>query len=297
MQQAVKSFLDHLAVEKGYSPNTLAAYHNDLSQFLRYLQRDYDSWDKVRKDVIVHYMLHLQERGYASSTVARKVASLRSFFHFMEAEGRIHSDPTATLESPRVGRHLPRALSPEEMERLLARPAKQDTPKALRDRAILELMYATGMRVSELVSLNLDNVDLQRGSVRCMGKGSRERLIPVHAQAVHALTQYLERGRHRIAGKDGDEKALFLNMRAGRLTRQGLWLIVKQYAEAAGLGTDITPHILRHSFATHVLAGGLNLRQVQELLGHRSISTTQVYTQVTSGRRREAFDRAHPRAK
>jgi len=297
MQQAVKSFLDHLAVEKGYSPNTLAAYHNDLNQFLRYLQRDYDSWDKVRKDVIVHYMLHLQERGYASSTVARKVASLRSFFHFMEAEGRVRSDPTATLESPRVGRHLPRALSPEEMERLLAQPAKQDTPKALRDRAILELMYATGMRVSELVSLNRDNVDLQRGSVRCMGKGSRERIIPVHAQAVHALEQYLERGRAKIAGKDKDEKALFLNMRGGRLTRQGLWLIVQQYAEAAGLGTDITPHILRHSFATHVLAGGLNLRQVQELLGHRSISTTQVYTRVTSGRRREAFDRAHPRAK
>ena len=297
MQQAVESFLDYLAVERGYSPNTLAAYRNDLTQFSRYLQRDYDTWDKVRKDVIIHYMLHLRERGYAPSTVARKVASLRSFFHFMEAEGRIHTDPTATLESPRAGRHLPRALSPEEMERLLAQPAKEDTPKALRDRAILELLYATGMRVSELVSLNLDNVDLQKGSVRCLGKGSKERIMPIHAQAVHTLEQYLERARDKIPGKDEDEKALFLNMRGGRLTRQGLWLIVKKYAKAAGLGTDITPHILRHSFATHVLAGGLNLRQVQELLGHRSISTTQVYTRVTSERRREVFDRAHPRAK
>jgi integrase/recombinase XerD len=296
MLQAVESFLDFLAFEKGYSPHTLAAYRNDLGQFVKYLQDEYSGWEEVHKDVIVNYILHLQERGYVPTTVARKIASLKSFYRFMEAEGRIPSDPTATLDTPKVGRQLPRALSPEEMEKLLAEPAKEDGAKALRDSAILELLYATGMRVSELVSLNLDNVDLERGTVRCVGKGSKERIIPVHDEAVRALEAYLGKGRGKITGGDNAELALFLNLRGTRLTRQGLWLIVKQYAQAAGIGRDITPHVLRHSFATHVLAGGLNLRQVQELLGHRSISTTQVYTQVTSERRREAFEKAHPRA-
>ncbi len=295
MQQAVTSFLDYLAGEKGYSPNTIAAYRNDLNQFLEYLQH-VDDWVKVRKNSIILYVLHLRERDYAPTTVARKAACLKSFFHFLVEEGIIKDDPAATLTSPRVERHLPRGISQEEVARLLAQPGESSTAKDLRDKALLELLYASGMRVSELVSLNLEDIDLALGSVRCLGKGSKERLIPIHPEATQALERYLEEGRPKLVG-DEAERALFLNMRGSRLTRQGLWLIVKEQAQAAGLGDEVTPHTLRHSFAIHVLDGGLNLRQVQELLGHASISTTQVYTHIATDRLREDFEEAHPRAR
>lgn len=301
MQQAVTSFLDYLAGEKGYSPNTIAAYRNDLNQFLEYLQHGeeggyFDDWMKVRKDSIIFYVLHLRERSYASTTVARKMACLKSFFHFLVDEGIIKDDPTTTLTSPKVERQLPRSISREEVAKLLAQPAQLSTAKGLRDKALLELLYATGMRVSELVSLNLEDVDLASGSVRCLGKGSKERLIPIHREATQALEEYLGEGRPKLV-RNERERAIFLNLRGGRLTRQGLWLIVKERAQAAGLGAEVTPHTLRHSFAIHVLDGGLNLRQVQELLGHASISTTQVYTHIATDRLREDFEGAHPRAR
>ena len=299
MREKIEDFLTFVSTEKGFSENTLAAYRNDLTQFADFLEKtspSIASWEEVTKGVIISYILHLKEREYASATVARKVASIKSFFHFLANEGAIADDPTATLESPRVKRHLPRILSRENVNRLLAETAKTSTPKALRDRALLELLYATGMRASEIVSLDVDDVNLASASVRCFGKGAKERILPIHRRAVAVLEEYLGKGRLRFL-KDPQEEALFLNPRGMRLTRQGVWLIIKQYASQAGITTRVTPHTLRHSFATHLLAGGASLRNIQELLGHSNISTTQIYTHLTGDQLREAYDEAHPRAK
>jgi integrase/recombinase XerD len=301
MQEKVEEFLTSLEVEKGYSENTRVAYKNDLSQFLDYLQTKavpaLNDWSEVKKDHLVAYILSLKaEREYASTTVARKVAAIKSFFHFLVAEGFIRDDPTATLDSPRVKKYLPRAISQEDVEKLLEAPGESNEPRAMRDRAILELLYATGMRVSELVALNEGDVDLPSASVRVVGKGDKERIIPIYDRAVQAIEAYVSRGRVRLL-RDPEKKALFLNQRGERLTRQGLWLIVKGYVKGAGIKVPVTPHTLRHSFATHMLRGGADLRNVQELLGHANIATTQVYTQVSNERLREVYDEAHPRAK
>jgi integrase/recombinase XerD len=301
MQKKIEEFLTCLEVEKGYSENTRVAYKNDLSQFLTFLRRkakpSIARWSEVQKDQLVAYIMHLKtEREYASTTVARKVAAIKSFFHFLVAEGLIQDDPTATLDSPRVKKYLPRAISQKDVEKLLEAASRQQSPRGLRDRAILELLYATGMRVSELVSLDVGWVDLASASVRVFGKGNKERIIPIYERAVEAVRAYLENGRMQLL-RSPDKKALFLNQRGDRLTRQGLWLIVKGYVQEAGLKVPVTPHTLRHSFATHMLRGGADLRNVQELLGHANIATTQVYTQVTNERLREVYDEAHPRAK
>jgi len=301
MQKKIDDFLTSIEVEKGYSVNTRVAYKNDLGQFLDFLkspaESSVNSWSEVSKNHLVDYILHLKTvREYASTTVARKVAAIKSFFHFLVAEGFITDDPTATLDSPRVRKYLPRAISQEDVEKLLDAASKRDTPRALRDRAILELLYATGMRVSELVALNVSDVDLASASVRCFGKGGKERVIPIYERAVKAVEAYLNKGRIHLL-RDPEQKALFLNQRGLRLTRQGLWLIVKGYVKEAGLKVPVTPHTLRHSFATHMLRGGADLRNVQELLGHANIATTQVYTQVSNERLREVYDEAHPRAK
>ena len=297
MQQHLDEFVDHLAAEKGYSDNTLAAYRNDLMQFMQYLidQNLIARWGDVTRDQLVSYILHMKELEYASSTVARKVAAIKSFFHYLRDERVVGDDPTLSLESPKVKKHLPKAISEEDVERLLAEPAKSDAPKALRDSALLEVLYATGMRVTELVSLNVQDIDLDAGTVYCVGKGDRERVAPIYDQAAHILGEYLQRGRPFLT-RDATERALFLNHRGERLTRQGLWLIIKQYVDAVGIEAEVTPHTLRHSFATHMLHGGAKLRDVQKLLGHANISTTQVYTQVTRDHLREAYNVAHPRA-
>lgn len=299
MREKIEDFLIFISAEKGFSKNTLVAYRNDLTQFADFLEKtspSIASWSEVTKGGILSYILHLKEREYASATVARKVASVKSFFRFLVNEGGIADDPIATLESPKVKKPLPRILSRENVNRLLAETAKASTPKALRDRALLELLYATGMRASEVVSLDVDDVNLASASVRCFGKGAKERILPIHRRAVAALEEYLEKGRLRFL-KDLQEKALFLNPRGMRLTRQGIWVIIKQYASQAGIASRVTPHTLRHSFATHLLAGGASLRDVQELLGHSNISTTQIYTHLTGDQLREAYDEAHPRAK
>jgi integrase/recombinase XerD len=227
--------------------------------------------------------------------VARKVAAVKSFFRFLVADGVIEEDPAAAVPTPSVARHLPHPLSPQQVARLLAEPAKVEGPRALRDRALLELMYATGMRASEVIGLDSGAVDLEAQTVRCLGKGSKERILPLYEHAVEVVRVYLERGRPALA--DGvDEPTLFLNHRGEPLTRQGLWLIVKEYAAAAGIARDVTPHVLRHTFATHMLNGGAGLREVQQLLGHANISTTQIYTEVSTRRKRSAYDKAHPRA-
>jgi integrase/recombinase XerD len=299
MIKPLEDFLAFLAVEKGASSNTVAAYRNDLRQLADFIgsRPKAGGWDSLDRSTIQDFILDLKQRHYSETSVARKVAAVRSFFSFLSAEGVIPANPTDGLTSPRVGKTLPKAISPNEVDELLEQPARRSTPEAKRDRAMLELLYATGMRVTELVSLDVSNLNLDPRSpyVRCMGKGAKERTIPFHDQALESLAEYLEEGRPLLV-RNKDEDALFVNRRGERLTRQGFWLILKAYAKAANLSTDITPHTLRHSFATHMLRGGMPLRNVQEMLGHANISTTQVYTHLTSDHVREVYERAHPRA-
>ena len=301
MKEAINSFLNYLAVEKGFSKNTVAAYQNDLNQLAGFVEEETNkrgltpSWTGFGREGMLSYLLSLKERSYAATTVARKVAAAKSFFGFMVAEGRVRDNPTENLASPKVGKSLPKPISISQVRRLLEQPAKLSAPEAKRDRAMLELLYASGMRVSELVSLDCRDVDTEGGYVRCFGKGHKERIIPIHEQAALVVEEYVKEARPRLT-RDDSEKALFLNRRGERLTRQGFWQILKGYAKSAGLDTEITPHTLRHSFATHMLSGGADLRSVQELLGHANISTTQVYTHLTSEHVRRTYEKSHPRS-
>ncbi|MFC1939537.1 site-specific tyrosine recombinase XerD [Chloroflexota bacterium] len=301
MKEDIERFLTYLSVEKGFSSNTLAAYRNDLSQLASFVKEDAikreatPSWATFSRQGMLSYLLDLKERNYAATTQARKVAAAKSFFNFMVAEGKLKDNPTGNLASPNVGRPLPKPLSVAQAFRLLEQPAKLSKPEAKRDRAMLELLYASGVRVSELVSLNLDDIT-DDGYVRCFGKGHKERLIPIAPRAAKVVEEYVKEARSYLARSSG-EKALFLNRRGERLTRQGFWQILKGYAKAAELDKEITPHTLRHSFATHMLSGGADLRSVQELLGHANISTTQVYTHLTSEHVRRTYEKSHPRAK
>lgn len=283
MLQRIQDFLAYLETEKGYSENTKAAYRNDLTQFLEYLGSSAPAvahWGDVQKAHVVAYIMYMKGTlEYASSTTARKVAAVKSLFHYLLVHNIVQDDPTATLDSPRVKKYLPKPISRAEIERLLAMPAQNEGARSYRDSAILELLYATGMRVSEVVALEVGDVDLATGSVRCFGKGGKERVVPIPSRAIEALETYLDQGRLLLL-KDSEERALFLNPRGTKLTRQGLWLIIKGYVRDAGLVDSITPHTLRHSFAAHMLNSGADLRNVQTLLGHANISTTQVYTQV-----------------
>jgi integrase/recombinase XerD len=300
MKQAVEQFLNYTTVERGLSPNTIAAYRNDLTQFVDFLQsRDPSlegngSWKRIDTEALTAFVLDLHERGYSDKTKTRKVASTKALFGFLLEEGVIDKNPMEDFASPGVGESLPETLSVEEVEALLSVEGAA-TPMSLRDRAIIEVMYATGVRVSELVSLDIDDVDLDENFVRCMGKGSKERIIPVHDEAVEAVRVYLQDGRESLAGPAAG-RALFVSRKGGRLTRQALWLILKSRGQAAGIERKITPHTLRHSFATHLLIGGAQLRHVQELLGHASITTTQVYTHLTSEHVRAQYESSHPRA-
>ncbi|MBF6600937.1 MAG: site-specific tyrosine recombinase XerD [Dehalococcoidia bacterium] len=301
MDEHIGHFLSFMSVEKGASGNTVSAYKNDLTQFDSFITstaanghaRD---WEKLERSLITEYLLTLKQKDYAEATVARKVAAIKSFFQYLHAEGTIRRNPAENLESPRVGRSLPKPLSVTEIDELLEQPMKRNTPESRRDRAMLELLYATGLRVTELVSLDVSHVNISGPYVRCLGKGSKERTIPIHEQAAASIIAYLNDGRSSLV-KDRNEGALFVNRRGERLTRQGFWLILKQYAKAANISSAVTPHTLRHSFATHMLRGGAPLRNVQELLGHANISTTQVYTQIASEHVRQVYERAHPRAR
>jgi integrase/recombinase XerD len=282
MDHHLSVFLSTLAVEKRYSENTISAYRNDLTQFwdfLRNRQGGLSDASMVTPDVVQAYVDDLQRGAnvYAPSTIARKIAAVKSFFSSLLEQGVIATDPAIRLTSPKVKKHIPKTLTPAEMERLLAAPSRGGGAKALRDRALLELLYATGMRVTEVVNLKLEDVDWASGMVSCPGKGDRRRRIPLSA-AAEPVSQYLEHGRPNFA-RDDAPVTLFLNHRGQKLTRQGVWLILKEAADAAGLDGDVTPHTLRHSFARHKLRSGEDLRRVQELLGHANLSTTQVYRQ------------------
>jgi integrase/recombinase XerD len=288
MNDNIQSFLKFLETEKKYAENTLAAYQNDLNQFYQHIRKDKEgahiqSWTEVNKRMITDYIDELKGGIYTSSTVARKVAAIKSFFHFLVAEGYIKDDPTASLDSPKVKKRLPKAISPGEVERILQAPAEETGPKAQRDMALLEVLYASGMRVTELVSLDISDVGVDTnnsGTVRVRGKrASKEREIPLTGPVLHTLRNYINIGREQLI-HDPNETALFLNNRGQRLTRQGLWLIIKHYVEAAGVSAQVTPHTLRHSFAAHKLSQGKSLQDIQKLLGHANISTTQVYAHI-----------------
>lgn len=285
----VNAFVDELTTERGFSVNTVAAYRNDLSQFAGYLSAPpaedqlapLAAWSGLTSDHLGRYLSHMYGRQYAASTVARKTAAIKSFCHYLTGSGQLREDPSASLAAPRVSRYVPRAISEAEVDRLLAQPraaARSRRPEALRDLAMIETLYSSGMRVSELVALDVEDVDFPANQVACPGKAGRRRRVPLRSQAIEALDDYLKNGRPALA--EPDEASLFVNHRGSRLTRQGFWLILKAYAEEAQI-ENITPHTLRHSFATHALRDGAELREVQQLLGHVSISTTQVYRLVT----------------
>ncbi len=282
-QKSIDAFISHLTSERHFSHNTIAAYRNDITQFHGWLQEQpgLRDWADVRRDDVQEYLLYLKsnsERAYAPSTQARKMAAIKSFFNYLLANEVVSQDPTADLVAPRVQKYWPKAISVQQVHELLDQTSGNCSPEGIRDRAMLEVLYSTGLRVSELVSLDLEHIDLEGGRVRCPGRGRKERVVPLHARAVEAARRYLEEARPALS-RSKDERALFLNHRGQRLTRQGFWLILKSYAQAANI-EGITPHTLRHSFATHMLSGGTDLRTVQEWLGHASISTTQIYTQI-----------------
>jgi integrase/recombinase XerD len=295
LQRDIERYLSYLVNDKGSSENTVAAYRNDLSQLYEHLRTvrtpgrqlsvvsggedDSFNWGAVNKARLVAFLGSMKEKGYASATLARKIAAVKSFFHWLTAEGMVKSDPTDSLDSPKVGKTLPRTLSPEEVDGLLLAPLAKIGPEATRDSAMLRLLYATGMRVSEMMSLDVEDVDLASDYVRCLGKAGRERHIPFDHKTHQALQEYLT-GSRPILTRHGENAALFVNHRGERLTRQGFWLILKGHARNAGLSGSITPHTLRHSFAIHLLSNNANLRDVQELLGHANIATTQIYTQM-----------------
>lgn len=303
MRNSIESFLKYLVVEKGFSKNTEEAYRNDLCQLENFVieevskRGEIPSWSCCGRQEMLTYMLNLKDKKYASTTLARKIAAAKSFFRFMTEEHKINQNPTENIMSMKVGRALPKPISVSQARRLLDEPTRDSSPESKRDKAMLEMLYASGMRVSELVALNLEDVDLSGGFVRCFGKGNKERMIPIYPRATLAIEEYIHDARPIIVQNRSDETALFLNVRGERLTRQGLWQILKGYAKSAHIDSKVTPHTLRHSFATHMLNGGADLRMVQELLGHANISTTQVYTHLTSEHVRRTYEKAHPRAK
>ncbi len=307
MEERVTAFLHYLSAERGSSKNTIDAYRNDLSGFAAFTEAngkngtmpdDDDNLDAViDRELINGYVANLNARQYAKSTVARKVAAVKSFCAFLLDHGNLATNPTAAIDSPRAPKPVPKPMTTQEVDALLLAVRRTDTPEAIRDTAMIELVYATGMRVTELVSLNLDSLHLspRPAWVRCVGKGAKERTIPVHEQASLAVERYLDVGRPALL-KNRTQTALFVNRRGERLTRQGFWLILKGYVKTARIETHVTPHTLRHSFATHLLRGGASVRDVQELLGHANVSTTQVYTQLADRHLREVYENVHPRA-
>jgi integrase/recombinase XerD len=295
-------FLDHLLIERGLSTNTIGAYRRDLTRYAEFLRtRGLDDARAVAdRDVAAHVAAvsrstHGDGKHYRASSVVRALSSIRAFHRFLLREGDVDRDPTAGVVRPKLPRTLPRPLSIEDVSRLLAQP-DPSSASGLRDRAVLETLYASGVRISELVGLDVDDVDLEDGSVRVLGKGSKERDVPLGRYARDAVSAYLTRVRPQLATRRS-RSALFLNLRGGRLTRQGCALILQKHARAARIGRKLSPHTLRHSFATHLLEGGADVRVVQELLGHASVATTQVYTLVTRQHLREVYFTSHPRAR
>jgi integrase/recombinase XerD len=300
LSRSAEEFLSWLAVERGRAANTLSAYRRDLLAYEAFLRARQAPLGEVGEKVVQDYLVFLRASGRKPASVARALAAVRGFHRFCLDEGHTGADPTGDVERAPVPLGLPKALTEDEIGALLGAVVGNDPP-ARRDRAILEVLYGTGLRISELVGLSLSDLALQDGTLRAFGKGSKERLVPVGRCSRRALAEWLEpSGRGALVprrwARRHDAEAVFLNLRGGRLTRQGAWAIVRLHGERVGLGARLSPHVLRHSCATHMLDHGADIRVVQEMLGHASISTTQVYTRVSADRLRQAYDRAHPRA-
>jgi integrase/recombinase XerD len=294
---AISSFLTHVKVEKGLSSNTVSAYKRDLVKFDAFARKRKLSLEAISRDDLVDFLAGLYRQKLESRTVARQLVTLRNFFRFAQIQELISVDPSINLESPKIRRTLPGYLRLEEIERLLEQPDEK-TPLGLRDRAMLEVLYSTGLRVSELISLRVSDVDTKVGCVRCIGKGDKERIVPVGRKALVMVEKYLRAARPRLCGKgkSAGSPALFVNRRGTALSRVGVWKILSAYGRRAGLRVAIKPHMLRHSFATHLLERGADLRSVQLMLGHADISTTQIYTHVVEERLKQIYKAHHPRA-
>ena len=295
LEESAAEFLNYLGVERSSSKNTLQSYGLDIRRYIGFLDaQGVEEPGDINTDLVVRFMGHLAAEGLSERSAARTASSVRSFHAFLLREGISETLPTGRLESPNFPRKLPRVLSLEQVERLLEAPDSPDA-RGVRDHAMLETLYATGIRISELTGLNVPDLDLAEREVRVYGKGGKERLVPLGSQAAASLERYLRWGRPKLL-KSSSERAVFLNRLGTRLTRQGCWKIILGHAEKAGLAGLMTPHTLRHSFATHLLENGADLRSIQELLGHASISTTQIYTHVSREKLREVYLKAHPRA-
>jgi integrase/recombinase XerD len=292
---SISSFLTHVKVEKGLSSNTVSAYRRDLVKFSDFAQKRKLTLEAVSRDDLVDFLASLYRQKLESKSVARHLVSLRNFFRFAQTQELLATDPSINLESPKIRRSLPGYLRLEEVEKLLTQPDAKTT-FGLRDRAMLEVLYSAGLRVSELVGLRVSDLDTKVGCVRCIGKGDKERIVPIGKKALAIVDKYLRDARPKLIGKAASGPALFVNRRGGSLSRVGVWKILSAYGRRAGLRVGLTPHMLRHSFATHLLERGADLRSVQLMLGHADISTTQIYTHVVEERLKQIYKAQHPRA-
>jgi integrase/recombinase XerD len=295
IDQDIAQFLHHLEFERGLSANTITSYACDLSQAASFLaELGIGDTERVRREHVAEHVAHMRRQGRASSSIARRLSALRAFFRFVQERRNLARNPAAEVDFVRRGRTIPHALSPEAVDRLLAAP-RPDHPLGLRDRAMLELMYATGMRVSELVGVRLADLDVESRLIRCLGKGGKQRVVPLGRKAAASLVVYLQSAREAIL-RGRESPALFITSRGAPMSRVNFWKLIKRYAAEAGIRQRLTPHVLRHSFATHMLAGGAGIAAIRELLGHADIATTQIYTHVSREHMREEYRRAHPRS-
>lgn len=295
IERIVKSYVNYLACVKGFSSNTIGAYEGDIKQFTKYILSQGKEIEKIKDSDITRFIQYISQPGIATATLSRKISSLKNFFRFLIEEGLIKEDPTRVIESPQIVRKLPSFLEIEEIEKILKQPNLED-PLGIRDRAALELLYACGLRISELLYLKVENIDFNGDFLICYGKGEKERVIPIGKYAMDFLTLYLAEARGELDRGRADG-ILFLSNRGKRISRMGFWKRFKEYCKRAGISKRITPHSFRHSFATHLLEGGADLRVVQTLLGHNDISTTQIYTHITKDYLRRVIRDFHPRGR
>ncbi|GAA6236540.1 site-specific tyrosine recombinase XerD [Apilactobacillus micheneri] len=295
MNETINDYLHFLLIERGLSENTIKSYHQDLAEFANYLSKEHiNSFKDVDSRIILNYMKYMKENGKARNSIIRFISTMRKFFKYLLRFHYIKNDPMIKIDTPKQAQHFPSVLTTKEVDRLLSTPDTNDK-YGIRDRAIFEVMYATGLRVSEMVHLKMDNLHLEMGIIQTLGKGDKERIIPIGTQAIKWINFYVSSSRSKLL-KNRRSDYLFLNAHGGGLSRQSIWQKIKRYVALAGIKKDVTPHTLRHSFATHILENGADLRIVQELLGHSDISTTQIYTHISHEHLNQSFNKYHPRA-
>ncbi len=295
MNTLTEKYFLYLTDTKNASNNTLLSYKRDITAFTEHITNKNTTVEGVSSTFILDYLMELQKKGKSASTVSRNLASIRSFYRFLQNTGTVTQDPTANIHSLKTEKRLPEVLTSEEVERLLNQPDTRE-PKGCRDKAMLELLYATGVRVTEMIELKMSDVDMDVGYINC-NQGKKQRVLPIYSIAKKAVKTYIDNARPRLMKNNESADCLFLNCSGGKITRQGFWKIIKQYAAAASIKKDITPHTLRHSFATHLLENGADLKSIQEMLGHSDISSTQVYTSVVKKQLNDVYRKAHPRAR